>query len=76
MKGYAKVAKRDSLTKEEREEYLQIIEDETDSVTDLVQDLFMLVQLEQHQFVIKKQKVLLQPFLERMVEKTKNNINK
>ena len=53
MKGYAKVAKRDSLTKEEREEYLQIIEDETDSVTDLVQDLFMLVQLEQHQFVIK-----------------------
>ncbi len=56
MKGYAKVAKRDTLTKEEREEYLQIIEDETDSVTDLVQDLFMLVQLEQHQFVIKKQK--------------------
>lgn len=61
MKGYAKVAKRDTLTKEEREEYLQIIEDETDSVTDLVQDLFMLVQLEQHQFVIKT-KVTLQPF--------------
>lgn len=56
MKGYAKVAKRDTLTKEEREEYLQIIEDETDSVTDLVQDLFMLVQLEQHQFVNKKTK--------------------
>ena len=52
---------RDSLTKEEREEYLQIIEDETDSVTDLVQDLFMLVQLEQHQFLIKT-KVLLRPF--------------
>ncbi|KOS30389.1 histidine kinase [Bacillus anthracis] len=74
IKGYAKVAKRDSLTKEEREEYLQIIEDETDSVTDLVQDLFMLVQLEQHQFVIKKQKVLLRPFLERMVEKTKTTL--
>ena len=72
MKGYAKVAKRDSLTKEEREEYLQIIEDETDSVTDLVQHLFMLVQLEQHQFVIKT-KVLLQPFLERMVEKQKQH---
>ncbi|PGM91256.1 sensor histidine kinase [Bacillus cereus] len=74
MKGYAKVAKRDSLTKEEREEYLQIIEDETDSVTDLVQDLFMLVQLEQHQFVIKKQKVILKAFLERMVEKTKTTL--
>ncbi|HHT7189247.1 TPA: HAMP domain-containing sensor histidine kinase [Bacillus cereus] len=74
MKGYAKVAKRDSLTKEEREEYLQIIEDETDSVTDLVQDLFMLVQLEQHQFVIKKQKMLLKPFLERMIEKTKTTL--
>jgi signal transduction histidine kinase len=74
MKGYAKVAKRDSLTKEEREEYLQIIEDETDSVTDLVQDLFMLVQLEQHQFVIKKQKMLLRSFLEHMVEKTKTTL--
>ncbi|PEE39236.1 HAMP domain-containing sensor histidine kinase [Bacillus pseudomycoides] len=71
MKGYAKVAKRDSLSKEEREEYLQIIEDETDSVTELVQDLFDLVQLEQHQFIIKKQKIPLQPFLERMIEKTK-----
>lgn len=56
MKGYAKVAKRDSLSKEEREEYLQIIEDETDSVTGLVQDLFDLVQLEQHQFIIKNKK--------------------
>lgn len=74
MKGYAKVAKRDSLTKEEREEYLQIIEDETDSITDLVQDLFILVQLEQHQFVIKKQTMLLSPFLERMVEKTKTTL--
>ncbi|WP_410984514.1 sensor histidine kinase [Bacillus cereus] len=71
MKGYAKVAKRDSLSKEEREEYLQIIEDETDSVTELVQDLFDLAQLEQHQFIIKKQKIPLQPFLERMIEKTK-----
>ncbi|MGE6366437.1 HAMP domain-containing sensor histidine kinase [Bacillus paramycoides] len=74
MKGYAKVAKRDSLTKEEREEYLQIIEDETDSITDLIQDLFILVQLEQHQFVIKKQTMLLSPFLERMVEKTKTTL--
>ena len=34
----------------------------------------MLVQLEQHQFVIKKQKVILKPFLERMVEKTKTTL--
>ncbi|PFA18683.1 two-component sensor histidine kinase [Bacillus cereus] len=76
MKGYAKVAKRDSLSNEEREEYLQIIEDETDSVTELVQDLFDLVQLEQHQFIIKKQKVALLPFLERMIEKTKTTFAK
>ncbi|MBO1579930.1 cell wall metabolism sensor histidine kinase WalK [Bacillus sp. XF8] len=76
MKGYAKVAKRDSLSKEEREEYLQIIEDETDSVTELVQDLFDLVQLEQHQFIIKKQKVRLFPFLERMIEKAKTTFAK
>ncbi|MDM5153378.1 HAMP domain-containing sensor histidine kinase [Bacillus sp. DX1.1] len=76
VKGYAKVAKRDSLSKEERDEYLQIIEDETDSVTELVQDLFDLVQLEQHQFIIKKQKVPLQPFLERMIEKTRTTFAK
>ncbi|KEK23311.1 HAMP domain-containing sensor histidine kinase [Bacillus gaemokensis] len=76
MKGYAKVAKRDSLSKEEREEYLQIIEDETDSITELVQDLFDLAQLEQHQFIIKKQKMLLHPFLERMIEKTKTTLAK
>ncbi|WP_459502531.1 sensor histidine kinase [Bacillus sp. C1] len=76
MKGYAKVAKRESLSKEEREEYLQIIEDETDSITELVQDLFDLVQLEQHQFIIKKQMVPLSPFLERMIEKTKTTFAK
>ncbi|MFJ8531297.1 sensor histidine kinase [Bacillus sp. NPDC094106] len=76
MKGYAKVAKRDSLSKEEREEYLQIIEDETDSITELVQDLFDLAQLEQHQFVIKKQRVSIQPFLEKMIEKTKTTLTK
>ncbi|CAM4327127.1 histidine kinase [Bacillus manliponensis] len=71
MKGYAKVAKRETLSREEREEYLQIIEDETESITKLVQDLFDLVQLEQHQFVIKKECVLLYPFLEKIIEKTK-----
>lgn len=76
MKGYAKVAKRDSLSKEEREEYLQIIEDETNSVTALVQDLFDLVQLEQHQFSIKKQNIPFKPFLERMIEKTKTTLTK
>ncbi|EMA6343879.1 HAMP domain-containing histidine kinase [Bacillus cytotoxicus] len=76
MKGYAKVAKREGLSKEEREEYLQIIEDETDSITALIQDLFDLAQLEQHQFIIKKQKVTLRPFLEKIIEKTKTNFSK
>lgn len=71
MKGYAKVAKRETLSPEEREEYLQIIEDESESIAKLVQDLFDLVQLEQHQFTIKKGCVSLYPFLEKIVEKTK-----
>ncbi|MGG2016796.1 ATP-binding protein [Bacillus sp. S10(2024)] len=76
VKGYTKVAKRGSLSKEEREEYLQIIEEETENITELVQDLFELAQLEQHQFTIKKQSTLLLPFAERMVEKIKPSLNK
>ena len=76
VKGYTKVAKRGSLSKEEREEYLQIIEEETENITELVQDLFELAQLEQHQFTIKKQSILLLPFAERMVEKIKPSLKK
>lgn len=76
VKGYTKVAKRKSLSKEEREEYLQIIEEETENITELVQDLFELAQLEQHQFTIKKQPISLLPFVERMVEKIKPSLQK
>ncbi|SFJ86299.1 MULTISPECIES: HAMP domain-containing sensor histidine kinase [unclassified Bacillus (in: firmicutes)] len=76
VKGYTKVAKRESLSKEEREEYLQIIEEETENITELVQDLFELAQLEQHQFTIKKQPIVLLPFAERMVEKIKPSLKK
>ncbi|MGG2093793.1 HAMP domain-containing sensor histidine kinase [Bacillus sp. S13(2024)] len=76
VKGYTKVAKRESLSKEEREEYLQIIEEETENITELVQDLFELAQLEQHQFAIKKQPISLLPFVERMVEKIKPSLQK
>ncbi|MEH6889427.1 HAMP domain-containing sensor histidine kinase [Bacillus sp. JJ864] len=76
VKGYTKVAKRGSLSKEEREEYLQIIEEETENITELVQDLFELAQLEQHQFAIKKQPLSLLPFAERMVEKIKPSLKK
>ncbi|MCM3737635.1 HAMP domain-containing histidine kinase [Bacillus cytotoxicus] len=76
VKGYTKVAKRESLSKEEREEYLQIIEEETENITELVQDLFELAQLEQHQFTIKKQPISLLPFAERVVEKIKPSLKK
>ena len=76
VKGYTKVAKRGSLSKEEREEYLQIIEEETENITELVQDLFELAQLEQHQFSIKKQSISLLPFAERIIEKIKPSLKK
>ncbi len=54
---------------EQRMRYLSIIKDESDYITNLVQDLFSLAQMEQHNFSIQVKEVHLHTFLTRIAEK-------
>ncbi|RDI45863.1 signal transduction histidine kinase [Falsibacillus pallidus] len=54
VKGYADIAMRESITVEERNNYLSIIKEESEHITDLVKNLFDLAQMEKHSFQITK----------------------
>lgn len=69
VRGYADIAMKNSTSPEQRQRYLSIIRDEADSITNLVQDLFLLAQMENHNFSIQAREVHLQTFLSRIVTK-------
>ncbi|HDR7610493.1 TPA: HAMP domain-containing histidine kinase [Bacillus mycoides] len=69
VRGYADIALKESTPPEQRLQYLSIIKDESDYITNLVQDLFSLAQMEQHNFFIQVKEVHLHTFLTRMTEK-------
>jgi signal transduction histidine kinase len=69
VRGYADIALKESTPPEQRLRYLSIIKDESDYITNLVQDLFSLAQMEKHNFFIQVKEVHLHTFLTRMTEK-------
>lgn len=69
VKGYADIALRNNLSLEERHKYLSIIKEETEHLTNLVEDLFELAQMEHHNFIIDKQETNLSEFLNNVVKK-------
>ncbi|QWH16179.1 HAMP domain-containing histidine kinase [Bacillus mycoides] len=69
VRGYADIALKESTPPEQRLQYLSIIKDESDYITNLVQDLFSLAQMEKHNFFIQVKEVHLHTFLTRMTEK-------
>ncbi|MGE6540342.1 ATP-binding protein [Bacillus luti] len=69
VRGYADIALKESTSPEQRLRYLSIIKDESDYITNLVQDLFLLAQMEKHNFSIVVTEVQLHPFLTRITEK-------
>ncbi|MGE7889956.1 HAMP domain-containing sensor histidine kinase [Bacillus cereus] len=69
VRGYADIALKESTSPEQRLRYLSIIKDESDYITNLVQDLFLLAQMEKHSFSIEVKEVQLHPFLTRITEK-------
>lgn len=64
LKGYADVAMRTNITVEQRKEYLSIIKEEASHVAALIKDLFELAKMDENSFVIKKEKVNLNKFLQ------------
>lgn len=71
VKGYADVARREGVSEDERRKYLQIIYEEAEHISGLVKDLFELAKIDQHSFVIQKEKVSLCEFTNKVVEKVR-----
>lgn len=69
VKGYADIALRDNLPVVERKKYLSIIKEEAEHLTNLVEDLFDLAQMEHHNFVIEKEEINMLGFLNNIVKK-------
>lgn len=71
VKGYADIAKRDGISEDERRKYLQIIYEEAEHISGLVKDLFDLAKIDQHNFIIQKEKVNLCAFTNKIVKKVR-----
>lgn len=68
IKGYTDFAGRPNIKAADREKYLGIIQEETERLSSLVQNLFELAQLDQNAFLIKKQPVYINDFLENILQ--------
>jgi two-component system, OmpR family, sensor histidine kinase BaeS len=69
VKGYADIAQREGISEEERNKYLQIICEEAEHISGLVKDLFDLAKIDQHTFVIEKERINLCEFTNKIVKK-------
>ncbi|WP_413380989.1 sensor histidine kinase [Alkalihalobacillus sp. 1P02AB] len=66
IKGYADVVQKRKLSAKDEDKYLKIIHEESEKLTELIDDLFDLAKLDQNQFVIKKEMIHLVDFLEQI----------
>jgi len=69
IKGYADIINRRDTSKEEIEEYVGIIREETEQLTILIKNLFQLAKIDQNNFLIRREHVALCEFLEKTVER-------
>lgn len=63
IKGYADILERRDTTEREREEYMNIIREETTHLTTLIENLFDLAKLDRHQFTIEQRDVSMAELL-------------
>ena len=69
IKGYADIVLKRDLADEERKKYLKIIVAETNRLSQLIKELFELAKIDQNSFVIKKERIDLAHYLERLEQK-------
>lgn len=69
VKGYADIAKRSNINEHERNEYLAIIYEEAEKLSNMIKDLFDLAKIDTNAFVIKQDKVELCSFLQIIYDK-------
>lgn len=69
IKGYADVAKRKNISNKDREQYLGIIYEESEKLSDMIKDLFDLAKMDRNTFVINKVNIQLCSYLYALYEK-------
>ncbi|WP_243356351.1 HAMP domain-containing sensor histidine kinase [Bacillus litorisediminis] len=63
IKGYADVCRKGLVSQQDKDKYIQVIYEESERVTKLIQDLFELAKIDQNQFSIQKTNVSLNDML-------------
>lgn len=63
LKGYADFASREQTDEEDRRKYLEIIKEETESLTAMVQQLFQLAKMDENTFTIQPELCKVMPLI-------------
>ncbi|EIT84306.1 integral membrane sensor signal transduction histidine kinase [Fictibacillus macauensis ZFHKF-1] len=71
IKGYTNIVKRPTLSEEQRNEYLSIINDEANHLTKLIEDLFELMAMNETKFLITKKEVIVTDVVRKVIENIK-----
>ncbi|MBN8199939.1 HAMP domain-containing sensor histidine kinase [Bacillus sp. NTK034] len=69
IKGYADIVQKRNLSPEERNQYLSIILEETNRLSDMVKNLFDLAKIDKNTFDIKKSPIDLKDFMKKIETK-------
>ncbi|MCS1352112.1 HAMP domain-containing histidine kinase [Mechercharimyces sp. CAU 1602] len=63
LKGYADIASREQTSEENRRKYLEIIKEETESLTTMIQQLFQLAKMDENTFAIQPESCKVKPLI-------------
>ena len=69
IKGYADIINRPDTSKEEVIEYANIIREETAQLTVLIKNLFQLAKIDQNNFLVNRERVVLSNLIKNIIER-------
>src|SRR5699024_8282468 len=69
IKGYADIIKKQEITEEERKEYLDIIQEETEQITVMVKNLFDLARMDENKILINRKNVNIRQLIQTIEER-------
>ncbi|WP_419159606.1 sensor histidine kinase [Rossellomorea sp. BNER] len=69
IQGYTNVALREDIQNSDRKEYLEIIQEESKMIVTLIENLFELAKIDENNFSISKEPIMIFPFLKKILLK-------
>ncbi|MGM9987837.1 MAG: ATP-binding protein [Bacillaceae bacterium] len=71
IQGYINVLYKHTLNTEQKNHYLKIVKEESEALTNLIENLFLLARLDKNEFMIEKTKTHMPTLINKIVEKIK-----